>query len=432
MKISPARKAVYEILLKIEIHRAYSSSLLADHDTKLTSPDRGLCHEIVLGVLRRQLLLDRYIEVFTQDRKLDIEVRIILRMGLFQLYYLDRVPDHAIVNESVGLTQRARKSSARGLVNAVLRSATKQRPQLDFKNELEQISVETSHPKWLIEKWQKDRPADDVEKLACVNNEPPPVSFRKTIKGKDVGLPDGVVESSTVPGCFTSKSFSKELRELSDRGEIYFQDEASQMVASSIEILPGEIFLDVCASPGGKTTAVAYRSVSPSSKTGPTILAGDVSWRRVRLLNETCEKQGAGMVHIAQYDATKPLPFANEVFDHVLVDAPCTGTGTIRHNPEIRYLVRPDDFLRMQAIQRTILINASKLVRPGGSLTYSTCSLEPEENEDVCRSFLSEALDWENLVPNLPGKFLTDGGYARTFPHRDGLDGFFIATFRRR
>lgn len=432
MKLSPARKAAFEILYKIETENRYSSTLLASYEIKLTSLDRGLCHEIVLGVLRQQLLLDRYIEVLTKGKKLDIEVRIVLRAGLFQLYSLDRVPDHAVVNESVTLTQIARKSSARGLVNAVLRSAISRKPELNFEEDLERISIETSHPKWLIEKWLKDRPADDVEKLAWVNNEPPPVSFRKTIRGKDVGLPAGVVESSTVPGCFTSRSFSKELRELSDRGEIYFQDEASQMVASAIEILPGERFLDVCASPGGKTTAVAYRSASVSSKTRPTILAGDVSWRRVRLLNETCEKQGAGMVHIAQYDATKPLPFANEVFDHVLVDAPCTGTGTIRHNPEIRYLVRPDDFLRMQAIQRTILINASKLVRPGGSLTYSTCSLEPEENEDVCRSFLSETSGWENLVPKLPGKFLTDEGYARTFPHRDGLDGFFIATFRRR
>ena len=432
MKLSPARKAAYEILLKIEAEHAYSSALLASYETKLNPADRGLCHEIVLGVLRRQLLLDRYIEIFTKHRKLDIEVIVILRTGLFQLYNLDRVPAYAVVNESVGLTQFARKSSARGLVNAVLRAAIKGRPETAFDSELERIAIETSHPQWLLSKWQKDNDADEVENQARSNNEPPPITFRKTIKGKAIEFPNNIAESSSVPGCFIAKSFSSELAGLSDQGEIYFQEEASQMVAAAVDIRPGDRFLDVCASPGGKTTAIAFRGQCAAPLTNDIlIVAGDVNWRRVQLLKSTCTKQSAETVQIVQYDAAKSLPFIDDIFDHVLVDAPCTGTGTIRHNPEIRYFVQPDDFQRMHGIQCAILGNASKLVKPGGRLTYSTCSLEREENEDVCSSFLSISPNWSLTSTNIPDKFRTKDGYARTLPHRDGLDAFFIATFRR-
>jgi 16S rRNA (cytosine967-C5)-methyltransferase len=433
MKLSPARTAAYDILLKIETEHAYSSTLLANHEKKLIPVDRGLCHEIVLGVLRRQMLLDRYIEVYTGERKLDIEIRIILRIGLFQVYYLDRVPDHAVVNEGVGLARRARKSSARGLVNAVLRSAIREKPILEFKDEVEQISVETSHPEWLIRHWTEQIGCNVASELAHANNEAPPIAFRKTIKGSLIQLPDNVIESRLVAECFVAIHSSEELRVLADSGEIYFQDEASQMVSKAVTIGPGERFLDVCASPGGKTTALAYNVANSRELQGDALMiAGDLTWRRVKLLYETCQKQNSDFVHIVQYDATEALPFDDEQFDTVLIDAPCTGTGTIRHNPEIRYFLSPDDFIRMQKTQIAILGNASSLVRTGGRLVYSTCSLEREENEDVCEQFLSSFAGWQRTEPAVPEIFLTREGYARTYPHRDGLDGFFIATFQRR
>jgi len=433
MKLSPARTAAYDILLKIETEHAYSSTLLADHEKKLIPVDRGLCHEIVLGVLRRQMLLDRYIDIFTDSRKLDIEIRIILRIGLFQIYYLDRVPDHAVVNEGVGLARRARKSSARGLVNAVLRSAIREKPILEFKDEVEQISVETSHPEWLIRHWTEQIGYNVASELAHANNEAPPIAFRKTIKGSLIQLPDNVIESRLVADCFVALHSSEELRVLADSGEIYFQDEASQMVSKAVTIGPGERFLDVCASPGGKTTALAYNVANSREWQGDALMiAGDLTWRRVKLLYETCQKQNSDFVHIVQYDATEALPFDDEQFDTVLIDAPCTGTGTIRHNPEIRYFLSPDDFIRMQKTQIAILGNASSLVRTGGRLVYSTCSLEREENEDVCEQFLSGFAGLQRTEPAVPENFLTHEGYARTYPHRDDLDGFFIATFQRR
>ena len=162
------------------------------------------------------------------------------------------------------------------------------------------------------------------------------------------------------------------------------------------------------------------------------MIAGDLTWRRVKLLQETCLKQNAGFIQVVQYDATKSLPLADEQFDSVLVDAPCTGTGTIRHNPEIRYFLSPDDFIRMQNIQLAILENASRLVKIGGTIVYSTCSLEREENEDVCAQFLSLGWEWQRVDVAVAETFRTSEGYARTFPQRDNLDGFFIATFQLR
>jgi 16S rRNA (cytosine967-C5)-methyltransferase len=256
----------------------------------------------------------------------------------------------------------------------------------------------------------------------------PPVALRKTVKGDGIELADSFVESKFVSGCFVGSSFSAELGTLADDGKIYFQDEASQMVSASVDIQRDETFLDVCASPGGKTTFVAQELTGSSAA---FLVAGDITLRRVELLRETCVKQGAEFVNIVRYDAANALPFAERWFDWVLVDAPCTGTGTIRHNPEIRYFVETDDFVRMQKTQMAILSNASKLVKPKGKLLYSTCSIEKEENEDVCNAFLSICTGWRKVTPRVQQQFITSEGFARTYPHRDGLDGFFIATFQR-
>jgi 16S rRNA (cytosine967-C5)-methyltransferase len=430
MKASPARTAAFDVLLKIENEHAFSAALLPAYEERLSPVDRALCHQLVLGTLRRQLLLDRYIELLTNKKTLDIEVRIALRLGLFQLYYLERVPNHAIVNESVELTQRAKKSSARGLVNAVLRKASKDKPETRFDDAVEEISVRNSHPRWLVEKWIDEFGFEETEKLLKANNETPLIAFRRTLKGAGLNLDHR--RSAVVDSCFFADEFTAVIDELANNGEIYLQDEASQMVASLIEVPDGARFLDVCASPGGKTTAVITNTMSHGIKTDiPDFFAGDITSRRVELLRETCSKQGAGFVNIVRYDATVELPFADASFDRVLVDAPCTGTGTIRHNPEIRYVISPDDFTRMKGIQIAVLSNAAKVVKPGGILVYSTCSLELEENEHVCKSFLENNPSFKQTTISISDRFLTDKKFARTFPQRDNMDGFFVAAFKR-
>lgn len=427
MKISPARVAAFEILLKIEKEKAYSSILLPNYESGLDEKDKGLCHSITLGVLRRKLYLDAIIAKLSGGRKIDPEVAIALRIGLFQMLFLEKIPDYSAVTESVNLVQRARKTSAKSFVNALLRRASRENIELSFENDLERQSIETSHPKWLIERWGRQFGADTAAAIAEANNEIPTTSFRITAKGvgSGVALPDDVRESEFVSGCYLLDGDCGDLSKLADAGEIYFQDEASQMVAAAVEIPEDGSFLDACAAPGSKTSMIA----GPSSA---MIVAGDLNRSRVRFLRDNCRAQGVENVEIVRYDAETALPFGDESFDSVLVDAPCSGTGTIRNNPEIRYFLEADDFAELHRKQLAILENASKLVKRGGSLVYSTCSLEKEENEDVIAAFLSRNEAFEPQRPSVNERFLNDEDFARTFPHRDKMDGFFIAKLGRK
>ncbi|MGB7201891.1 MAG: 16S rRNA (cytosine(967)-C(5))-methyltransferase RsmB [Pyrinomonadaceae bacterium] len=420
MKISPARTAAFDILLRIEREKSYSSVLLPTYEDNLAAADRALCHELVLGSLRRQILLDREIDVLTGNKKLDIEVRVAIRLGLYQLRLLTKVPQYSALNESVHLVQRAKKTSAKSLVNAVLRKASREKVELTFTDEIERISVEQSHPRWLIEKWANAIGIEQAEKLAAANNTPPPTAFR--IIGEptdDVALLlKASRRSEFVDGCYIWSGGP--LRSVS----IYIQDEASQMTALAVSVPSGGKFLDVCAAPGGKTGLIAQRA-----GTG-LVVAGEIHSHRVKFLQENCRKQGV-KASVIQYNAEISMPFADETFDAVLIDAPCTGTGTIRHNPEIRYFIESNDFVDLQAKQLCILQNASKLLKKGGLLVYSTCSIEREENEDVCGQFIKDNQDFQKNNPNVPRRFITDEGFARTWPQRDFMDGFFIAAFLR-
>ncbi len=425
MKISPARRAAFNVLLRIEKEAAYSSVLLPQAEAELGDLDRGLCHELVLGSLRRQIYLDRVIDILANSRKLDIEVRIALRMALYQLYFLDKIPDHAAISESVDLVQFARKTSSKGFVNAILRKATRQRPELTFTDEIDRISVESSHPRWLVEKWTKDHGAERTASLATANNETPPISFRILHPGDEVNvLLESSKRSEIIDGCYKTVANATLANELAESGYIYIQDEASQMVAHAVPVPAGGRFGDLCASPGGKTGLIG--KLNPTA----SISACDIHDSRLRFLAANCRRQDVE-VEIFQCDATGVLPFAPESFDTVLVDAPCSGTGTIRRNPEIRYGLTPDDLVELQNKQLAILNNASKVIKLGGSLVYSTCSLESEEDEDVALAFLKQNPEFTSLNPRVPEQFMTDRGFARTWPDRDAMDGFFVVYFVR-
>ncbi len=439
IEISPARVATFEILLKIESEKAYSSVLLPIYGEKLSSKDRSLCHTITLGVLRKKLYLDRIIEEFTKKKteKFDLVVLIALRIGLFQILSLDRIPAYSAINESVNLVYLAKKRSAAGLVNAVLRRAARDEIKLEFFDEIEKLSIETSHPRWLIEHWIKQFGLKETEKLADANNETPKLVFRLTKKSdektletlKKLGLE--IAESAVVSGAYEVLKSNEILHLYAAEGKVYFQDEASQLVAGTVQLQPNENFLDVCAAPGSKTTQINYE-LQVKNYELQAFVAGDRYSHRLEVLRETCERVGAENVKIVAYDAEKSLPFAAESFDVALVDAPCSGSGTIRHNPEIRYFLRCEDFAELSAKQLKILENASKILKTGGRLIYSTCSLETEENEAVCERFLAAQTYFRKVLPALPEKFLTEEGFARTFPQKHKTDGFFIAVFEKK
>jgi len=439
-RISPARMAAFEILTKIEAEKAFSSVLLPYYEEYLAPDDRALCHELTLGVLRRQIYLDKIIENFTNNKKLDAAIKIALRIGLYQLIYLDKIPAYSAINESVNLVQKAKKTSAKGFVNAVLRRATREKIVLTFADEIEKISIENSHPRWLVERWNRQFGFEETEKLAAANNCIPKISFRLTGKfsRKPINEQDKIFskietrfeKSKYVEGCFIAEKYDAELFALAETGEIYFQDEGSQMIGRAVDLRKGERFLDVCAAPGSKTTQIAIQN--SKFKIQNLLVAGDLYFQRLNFLQANCRRQAVDFVNIVQYDAEKTLPFADKSFDRVLLDAPCSGTGTIRHNPEIRYFLNEKDFAELSVKQLVVLQNASKLVKQGGKLIYSTCSLETEENEAVCEKFLAENPDFNLIKPDLLKRFTTSEFFARTFPQRDEMDGFFIAVYERK
>lgn len=441
--VSPARRAAFEILRRVETEGAYAAALLATLDQEMRVDDRGLANELVLGVLRRQLWLDRVIEHFAGRRidGLDVAVRLALRLGLYQLRFLSRVPESAAVNESVNLVHVAHLRSATSLVNAVLRRATRELdydPAANETDPIARIAIETSHPAWLIERWRRFYGAD-AERLARANNAPAPVAFRLT---RCVGEPDRILSeiraagglldpSRLVTGAWRVRGATDVLQTLARRGSIYLQDEASQLVAKVLQARPGDRILDVCAAPGSKALHLAV--LHPET----TIVAGDLHEHRLKLLQRLAALQGAGSVPLVVHDAARGLPFAAGSFDRVLVDAPCTGTGTLRHNPEIRWRITADDLKELAARQKVILANAAELVRRGGELVYSTCSVEPEENEDVVEGFLGQSPGFEPAEPhwvqperNASG-LVTPAGTIRTWPQRDDVDGFFVAAFTK-
>jgi 16S rRNA (cytosine967-C5)-methyltransferase len=426
-EISPARLAAFNILQQVETG-AFSSVLLAAEEPRLQPADRSLCHELVLGVLRWQLRLDKIVEYCSQRRveSLDPAVRIALRLGLYQLRYLTRIPASAAVNESVSLVRAARLSSATAFVNAVLRRAIREAeydPASGVSDPLERIAVQTSHPVWLIDRWARSFGVAEAELLAAANNIVPPTAFRVVRARANESevlarLRSGgaeVQKSSVAESAWRVSGATSILRELSAAGRIYLQDEASQLVAEVLNAQPGERVLDLCAAPGGKTTLIADRAEDKAM-----VIAADRSETRMATVIATTGLQELKSINPVLLDAGETLPFEAEVFDKVLVDAPCSGTGTLRRNPEIRWRLSPAEADAFAEQQKRFLSAAAKVVKPGGRLVYSTCSVERAENEEVIEGFFNHD-DHFRLLSTV-----------RTWPHREGCDGFFIAVLHNR
>ncbi|HET6890424.1 MAG TPA: 16S rRNA (cytosine(967)-C(5))-methyltransferase RsmB, partial [Pyrinomonadaceae bacterium] len=430
--ISPARLAAFNILRRVE-EGGYASILLASRAERLKPADRALCHELVLGVLRRQLWLDRLIEYYS-DRSLtslDTDVVIALRLGLYQLRFLSRIPAPAAVNESVKLVRRAGLRSAEGFVNAVLRRAIREpdvNPAAAISNPLARLAVETSHPKWVLTRWINAFGTSEAEALARANNQPAPVAFRIVRnKARESEIIDQlrakgaeVIASQIARGAWRITNGGSLLHELAQSGQIYIQDEASQLVGQIVDAQPGDRVLDLCAAPGGKTTQIASQSNAIQ------VIAGDVHEHRVRTVANVARLQSLSNIQSVVLNAEESPPFAPGSFDRVLVDAPCSGTGTLRHNPEIRWRISAAGIRDLANRQKQILLNAAGMVKTGGRLVYSTCSVDPEENEAVVSAFLNETDSFAPLDLKDNPSLVTAGGHLRTWPHRDDVDGFFI------
>ena len=447
---APARTAAYHALRAVAANREDLPTALARSRTHLDDDrDRGLAAEIVTGTLRWQRSLDYLVEHFAKRplAKLDKDVLVILRLSLYQLLHLDRVPASAVVDDAVDLTRGARKQSASGFVNAVLRTMLRQRRHLplplrpesssEHDAAIQYLGITHSHPDWLVARWLERYGLDAAERWVRFNNETPPLTvranrlrlsrdqLRATLADQGVETeptrhaPDGLIVREGNP-----------LHAEANDGSFFVQDEASQLVSIVVGARPGERILDLCASPGGKTTAMA----ADMNDTG-LVLASDVRSRRLHLLRETVESSGARHVHVVHVPASGALPF-RVPFHRVLVDAPCSGLGTVRRDPDIRWRRAEADLSGLARDQLTLLSRAAEVVAPGGRLVYATCSSEPEENEQVVDRFLEEhegfaPVDLRGESPIL-AELLDERGMMRTLPSTHGLEAFFAAALIRR
>ena len=443
--IAPARIAAYETILTVGAGRADLPSALARSRTKLTDErDRALAGEIATGTLRWQGAFDHVIEVFAgrPPARLDPEILAILRISIFQLLHLDRVPAAAVVNDAVELAGKAGKRSAAGFVNALLRRVSRERAQLPLPTAppIDLLVITLSHPRWLAARWLARYGAEAAEAWERFDNTPAPLTLRaNTLKTTRDALAEALRGAGvlTTPARFATQglvvsSGNPLLTPLAHTGVFFVQDETSQLVGEFAGAAPGERILDACASPGGKTTQMAA-AVGDSG----TIVAADVRGRRLDLLSRTVAQAGAARVRIVQANARAVPPF-RDIFDAVLVDAPCSGLGTIRRDPDVRWRRTQGDLAELATAQREMLTQLATVVRPGGRLVYSTCSSEPEENEAIVNAFLAGHPDFRRETPALfAGRpelsaLLDDQGALKTLPFRDGLEAFYAACLIRR
>ncbi len=439
--IAPARLAAYETLYAVESGRADLPHALARARTGLGDErDRALAGEIATGTLRWQGAFDRVIQEFSGRplNRLDREVVIILRLTIFQLLHLDRVPASAAVNDAVSLTRKAGKKSAAPLVNAVLRRASRERNRLPLPKEdagLDYLSTTLSHPEWLMQRWANRYGFDAAKAWALFNNAPAPLTLRAnrlktSVESLAAALASEGVE--VVPGKYAPDALvvsrgNPLLTPLAREGLFVVQDEASQLVALMAGARPGEHILDACAAPGGKTTAMAA-----SMEGSGLVVATDLRGKRVDLLAATVRASGATNVRVVRADASAPLPFRRQ-FDAVLLDVPCSGLGTVRRDPDLKWRRQETDLAAMAAGQLQMLRVVASAVKPGGRLIYATCSSEEEENEGVVDAFIAESrfkLIAATALPPTVMPLLDARGRLRTYPFRDNLEAFFAAVLQ--
>jgi 16S rRNA (cytosine967-C5)-methyltransferase len=428
------REIAVRILMRRETANEFVEDLLeqALERSSLAGPDRGLLQELVCGAVRWQATLDWVIEQKTGGRKQKLVLQVLLRLGLYQLFWLDRIPDHAAVNETVDLAKRHGCGPQAGFVNALLRNCLRERDAL--QRELEalkatQPALGWSHPAWLCERWQKQWGDESLQKLLQWNNTPPTnwarVNLLRTrLEGlREMWAAEGVEEKMrafdwTGDALIYALSASRPIGDLPSfqRGCFYVQDPSTLLAPSVLHPQPGETILDFCAAPGGKTALIAQMM-----KNQGRIVAHDTDPHRLQLVTENCARLGVTCVETAT-GGTLDAPGNPRLYDRVLVDAPCSNTGVLRRRLDLRWRIRLEEVGRLRGMQLAILQQAAGRVKPGGVLIYSTCSLEPEENEDLIKTFLASHPGFRlQLERNLrPFTDSVDGAYVARMVREDG------------
>jgi len=444
------RKGAYRVLSKVLYEETYSNIALNEEIQKgdYKDKDLNLLTELVYGTIEKLITLNFGIDYFSKvkTKKMDDATRLILQIGAYQILYLDRVPDFAIVNEAGKLAGIYAKRS-KGFINGVLRSMIRRKDEITWpkkeKNFPLYLSVNYSYPMWLVEELLKYYSTEFTEAFMKASAENPPMYFRvNTLKiskekvlevmkkqGLEAETSNFVPEAIKVQGLKNISDFQP-LKE----GWVHIQDISSMFVAKFLDPRPGEYVMDLCSAPGGKTTHIAQLMENRGE-----LIARDIFPHKLRLIEEHSRRLGINIIKTRQFSGENLDEESMGKADRVLVDAPCSGLGVIRRKPEIKYRVQKEGLGALQKLQLTILENAAKYVKPGGVLLYSTCTIHPLENQGITEAFLKNHEDFvsvdlkeesDSSLNGNPG-FFTESGEVSIFPQKHHMDGFYIRKFRK-
>ena len=436
-----ARRTALEVLRRCRTNHAWADAALgpALRRDGLTGADAALCSRIVYGVLQNQALLDFYLSAWCSQKPEHLQPPLldILRIGLYQILFLDKIPVSAAVNESVELAKACGRGSAAGLVNAVLRRAGRERnqlPPIPDKDYIACLATKYSHPRWLVKRLTALL-GEETESFLAADNTPAPLTVQvNPLKTTAADLTAALAAQGVtarphpwVPGCLELTG-AGDLTALESfrSGDFLVQDGAAAMVAPVAGVKPGDRVLDVCAAPGGKSFSAAFAMENQGS-----ILSCDLHENKLKRVREGAARLGISCIGTAAADGQLFRPEWEGQFDTVLVDAPCSGLGIIRKKPDARYKTL-ESLFTLPVVQDAILRNAARYVRPGGTLVYSTCTILPEENQQVTDAFLAETPDFVRTPFRLPDPIGQTPGEITLWPHRHGTDGFYICRMTRR
>ncbi len=442
-----ARLIAVKTLYDIEEKKSFSNIKLNNY-FKQYDPDpvdRAFATEILYGTVRWKLKIDYMIQKFSKLKieKISPWVLSCIRAAVYQVFFMDKVPEFAAVNQAVELV-KLKDKKASSFVNGVLRNILRNKEEffnIQIKDRTKRLSIEYSHPEWFVDKFIKLHGEDFVKSLMKINNTPPEFIIRvNTLKcsreelmekltSRGVKCVEGRLEEALILHGMSSIEKSEEFRS----GLFTIQDESSMLAVKVLDPKPNEKILDLCSAPGGKSTGMAQLM-----KNKGEILSFDIHEHKLALINKSAERLGVNIIKARLKDSTVFDEEYMDYGDRVLLDAPCSGLGLIRKKPEIRWSIKPADIMELQKIQMNIIDNASKYVKKGGTLLYSTCTISREENEDIIENFIKcnpnyQLEDISEFIPNkIKGDESEVRGYIKLFPHINGMDGFFIAKLLRK
>ncbi|EEL49743.1 Ribosomal RNA small subunit methyltransferase B [Bacillus cereus Rock3-44] len=430
--------------MQVEKSGAYSNLLLNNliEKSEIDRKDIGLLTEIVYGTIQRRDTLDYYLQPFLK-KKVEAWVKVLLRLSLYQMIYLDRVPERAVIHEAVEIAKRRGHKGIAGMVNGVLRSIQREGvPSVEeIQDPVKRLAVAMSHPEWLVQEWVSAYGLETAQKMCEVNMLPPVSAARVNVDKATVEEAISLLENEGIQakyGDLSEDAIQIEKgnvahTEAFQKGFLSIQDESSMLVARALAPAEGDKVLDSCAAPGGKTTHIAERLKGTGQ-----VMSLDLHPHKVRLIQQQAKRLGLENVETKALDARKVEEhFANESFDKILVDAPCSGFGVIRRKPDIKLGKEKGDSERLSTIQLSILEKVAPLLKTGGRLVYSTCTIEKIENEQVIEQFLQEhpEFEWDTTMKGrMPEKLhpYINEGQVQILPHYFATDGFYIACLRKK